>query len=136
MFEENVLIDPFQMLNRMWLSPNINRCVLLDDEASHLVKSEGVIDMIMCKEDAVTPRDTSTKHLLTKVWRSVDQDDTIVAVGVNPTHRCAGTKALVSWIVRGTCGAITPNRGHAGGCSRPKHNAANIGNHALAADSA
>ena len=64
---KDVFVDPLEMLNRMRLGPDVDRGLLIDIEAAYLVKTKGVINVIVCKEDAITPRYASAKHLLTEI---------------------------------------------------------------------
>jgi hypothetical protein len=72
------------MLDRVGLGPDINRRVLQYVEAANLIKPKRVIDMIVREEDAVTPHNASGQHLLTKVWRRIDQNRSGVLIRINP----------------------------------------------------
>ncbi len=116
-FLKNVLVHPLKMGSRMWFRPEIDGGLLSDIEAAYLVETERVINVVVRKEDAIAASNSRPQYLLAEIRRSVDQDDTLLALRINPAHRSGGPKPIVPRIVGCAGWAIACDRGNTCGCT-------------------
>ena len=99
LFLEDVAIDTAQMLEGVRLSVHGDRFFHDRVEAAHVVQPEGVIDVIVGIDDAITSHDFVSQHLLAQIGGGVDQDDARIAVGIGELNARSWSSPPVARII-------------------------------------
>ena len=103
---EDVRVNPLHILERGRFGIDVDRASHHCIEPADFVEPEEMVDMMVGVENRVTSTKILTQRLLTKIWRSVDQDDTIMTIGIVESDRCAGSCPGVTGVGRTTHFAI------------------------------
>ena len=81
---ENVSIHPPQMRPCARFRPQINWSTLSDIETPYFVESKGVVHMVVCEEDSITPSESGSQDLCSEIRRGINEHGSRMALRVRP----------------------------------------------------
>jgi hypothetical protein len=89
MATKDVAKDALKEVSRARVAEDFDRRLHDRVVATHIIETEGVIDMIVREEDAVEAHEAEPQTLLAMIWWTIDEKHALVVRSVRPQQRRA-----------------------------------------------
>jgi hypothetical protein len=101
------------MIKGMRLGIDVDRSLHGDIESTDFIKAEGMVNMVVGKQNRVTPINTRSQHLLAQIRRGINQDGAGVVLIVNEPDGGRSPQAFIPRIITTADLALAPDGGDA-----------------------